>query len=81
MSKLLPEAERWEDPIVTEVRKAREQLFAAAHYDLEELCRRLIDQQRREGRRAVTPSPRMTKSGFPKGRTKRSTRRAEETRA
>jgi len=56
-----------------------ERLFGAANYDLEELCRRLNDQQRREGR-AVTRSPRMTKSGFSKGRTKRSTRRAGETR-
>ena len=30
MAKPLPEAERWEDPIVAEVRKAREKLFAYA---------------------------------------------------
>ena len=61
MAKLLPEAERWEDPIVAEVRKAREKLFAAAGYDLEELCRRLNEQQQREGRGTATRPPRMPK--------------------
>jgi hypothetical protein len=54
MAKPLPEAERWEDPIVTEVRKAREKLFAAAGYDLDELCKQLNEQQQREGRGTVT---------------------------
>jgi len=63
MAKPLPEAERWEDPIVAEVRKAREKLFAAAGYDLEELCRRLNEQQQREGRRTVIRPPRMPKRG------------------
>ena len=75
MSKPLPEAERWEDPIVTEVRKAREQLFAAAGYDLGELCRRLSDQQRHERRRTVRRPPQMTKSRPTKGRAKRFTGR------
>lgn len=61
MAKPLPEAERWEDPIVAEVRKAREKLFAAAGYDLEELCRRLNEQQQREGRGTVTRRPRVSK--------------------
>ena len=61
MAKPLPEAERWEDPIVAEVRNAREKLFAAAGYDLEELCRRLNEQQQREGRGTVTRPPRMPK--------------------
>ena len=68
MAKALPGAERWEDPIVAEVRKAREQLFAAAGYDLEELCRQLNNQQKREGRRAVTRSPRKRKGEPAKGR-------------
>jgi hypothetical protein len=63
MAKPLPEAERWEDPIVAEVRKAREKLFAAAGYDLEALCKRLNEQQQREGRRTVTHPPRMPKRG------------------
>ncbi|MFQ5667943.1 MAG: hypothetical protein ACE5I7_16130 [Candidatus Binatia bacterium] len=61
MAKPLSEAERWEDPIVAEVRKAREKLFAAAGYNLEELCRRLNEQQQREGRRTVTRPPRTPK--------------------
>ena len=30
----------WQDPIVAEVRAAREALFAAAGYDIREFCRR-----------------------------------------
>lgn len=63
MTKPLPDAERWEDPIVAEVRKAREKLFAAAGDDLQEFCRRLNDQQEREGRRAAAGPPRMSKRG------------------
>ena len=43
-----------EDPIVAEVRAAREALFAAAGYDLEEFCRQLRARQAAEGRAAVT---------------------------
>ncbi len=63
MTRPLPEAERWQDPIVAEVRKARENLFAAAGYDLEEFCRRLNKQQEREGRRTVARFPRRSKRG------------------
>ena len=52
------ESEHWEDPIVGEVRRVREELFAAAGYDLEEFCKRLREQQQREGRAAVTRPPR-----------------------
>lgn len=52
------EHERWEDPIVAEVRKAREELFAAAGYDLDVFCRQLRGRQRKEGRHAVTRPPR-----------------------
>ena len=47
-----------EDPIVAEVRAAREALFAAAGYDLEEFCRQLRARQAAEGRAAVTLPPR-----------------------
>ena len=63
----LAEAGRWEDPIVAEVRKAREKLFAAAGYDLDEFCRRLNDQQEREGRRAVARPQRKSKRGAVEG--------------
>ena len=55
---LREEHERSEDPIVAEVRKAREDLFAAAGYDLDEFCRRLRERQQAEGRRVVSLSPR-----------------------
>jgi hypothetical protein len=63
MAKPLPETERWEDSIVAEVRKAREKLFAAAGYDLEEFCKRLNEQQEREGRRTTARPPAMSKRG------------------
>lgn len=55
---LREEHERFEDPIVAEVRKAREALFAAAGYDLDEFCRQLRERQQKEGRRVVSLSPR-----------------------
>lgn len=59
MAQPLPEEkERWEDPIVAEVRRVREELFAAAGYDLAEFCRRLREQQEREGHATVTRPPR-----------------------
>ncbi len=47
-----------EDPIVTEVRSAREVLLAASAHDLEEICRRVCQEQQAGGRTAVTLSPR-----------------------
>jgi len=55
---LREEHERWEDPIVAEVRNVREKLFAAAGYDLGEFCRQLREQQRQEGREVITRQPR-----------------------
>lgn len=37
--------EIWHDPIVAEVRKVREALFAEAGYDIHEFCRRLSAKQ------------------------------------
>ena len=58
----MPELEQdrkpWEDPIVTEVRSAREALLAASGSDLEKLCRRLRQEQQASGRRVVTLSSR-----------------------
>jgi len=50
--------EHWEDPIVAEVRRAREELLAAAGYDLEEFCKRLREGQEQEGRAVVDRQPR-----------------------
>lgn len=48
----------WEDPIVREVRTTREALFAAAGYDLDELCRQLRERQAAARQRVVTRAPR-----------------------
>ncbi len=56
--RLLEEQERWVDPIVAEVRNAREELFAGAGYDLDEFCKQLRERQQEEGRRVVSLSPR-----------------------
>lgn len=44
----------WTDEIVTEVRSAREQLFAACGYDLKKLAQRLREAQETSGRAVVT---------------------------
>ena len=47
---------RWEDPIVGEVRKVREALYAESGYDLYELSRRLREKQALSGRPVVSRS-------------------------
>ena len=44
---------RWEDPVVAEVRQAREALFAASGYDLEKLSRTLRLRQSQSDREVV----------------------------
>ena len=58
------EREPWRDPIVAEVRRTREALFAAAGYDIRELFRRLREEQATSAHRVVTRAPRST-SGKP----------------
>lgn len=41
--------EPWRDPIVAEVRQVREELFAAAGYHVQELCRRLRERGETSG--------------------------------
>lgn len=43
----------WRDPIVSEVRRIREELFAAAGHDIHEFCRRLREKQSRSGHQVV----------------------------
>jgi len=43
----------WQDPIVAEVRQARETLFAEANYDIHEFCRRLAERQESSGHTVV----------------------------
>ncbi len=50
--------EPWRDPIVAEVRRVREKLFAAAGYDIREFCRRLREEQARSGHQVITRPPR-----------------------
>lgn len=57
------DAGAWQDPIVAEVRGARQALFAAARYDIREFCRRASEEQARSGHRVVKRVPRHT---FPK---------------
>lgn len=45
--------ETWHDPIVAEVRQAREALFAEANYDVLEFCRRLSARQAASGHPVV----------------------------
>ncbi len=58
MSDTSNDAPVWHDPIVAEVRAAREALFAAAGYDIREFCRRVRAEQARSGHRVVTLRPR-----------------------
>ena len=53
----------WHDPIVAEVRAAREALFAAAGYDIREFCRRARAAQANSGHRIVTRHSRRTSKG------------------
>ena len=50
----------WRDPIVAEVRAAREALFAEAGYDIHEFCRRARAAQARSGHPVVTRRSRRT---------------------
>lgn len=54
----------WRDPIVAEVRRVRETLFAAAGHDINEFCRRLREKQATSGHRIVARAPR-TNSDIP----------------
>ena len=53
--------EPWADPIVAEIRAAREALLADAGYDLHVLCERLREKQVAAGRKIVRREPRRVK--------------------
>jgi len=44
----------WKDPIVEEVRAARQKLFAACEYDLDKLAKRLREDEIKYGRATVS---------------------------
>jgi hypothetical protein len=51
-------APTWKDPIVEEVRAARDELFAASEYDLDKLVTRLREVEIQHGRARVSYSKR-----------------------
>jgi hypothetical protein len=55
--------EEWHDPIVAEVRRAREALFAEANYDIHEFCRRLSEKQATSGHVVVKRGSASLESG------------------
>jgi predicted outer membrane protein len=67
----------WQDPIVAEVRAAREALFAAAGYDIREFCRRARAAQANSGHSVVTRRSRRVSR--PEVSTMGSTRRRTKT--
>ncbi len=50
-----------DDPIVTEVRKARDDYAKQFHYDLEAICRDLQQKQQQSGRKLVSFPPKRPK--------------------
>jgi len=47
----------WQDPIVEEIRRLREDHAAKFNYDIEAICRDLMERQGRDGRRVVSFPP------------------------
>ncbi|MCG3198647.1 MAG: hypothetical protein HUU16_09710 [Candidatus Omnitrophica bacterium] len=45
----------WVDPIVEEVRAARQEMLGEVDFDLRALCKRLMKNQKRHGRNVVHP--------------------------
>lgn len=47
----------WEDPIVEEVRRARQEYAAKFNYDLDGICQDLKEQELKSGEKYVTLEP------------------------
>ena len=45
---------KWIDPIVEEVRKAREEIWKESNYDLDQLCAKLRENRKAHAARVVT---------------------------
>jgi hypothetical protein len=58
MTEITAQLEPWSDPIVEEVRAAREALLESCQLDLEALARHLEELRERSGRQAIVLSPR-----------------------
>jgi len=48
----------WEDPIVAEIHRIREQIAARHNYDLHAICQAMREQEKTGGREVVTLPPR-----------------------
>jgi hypothetical protein len=63
MSDVSDRLQPWDDPIVSEVRRIRETLFAESDYDLEKYVQRLRQKQADSGRQVVVRPPRHPDKG------------------
>ena len=68
------EAHPWVDPIVDEVRAARESLAAHRDYDVDRIAAALAERSRKAGRRIASPTPPVTPGTGPDRTTKNGTR-------
>ena len=48
----------WEDPIVAEIRRVRDEYAARFNYDLRAICEDLREQEKKSGRKFVSYPPR-----------------------
>ena len=48
----------WEDPIVAEVRRVREQYAARFNYDIKAICRHAREQEKKSGHEVLSLPPR-----------------------
>jgi len=48
----------WEDPIVSEIRRGRDEHAARFNYDLRAICEDLREQEKKSGRKFVSYPPR-----------------------
>ncbi len=48
----------WQDPIVAEIRRIREQYAARFHHDIQAICRHAEEQQQKADREVVVRPPR-----------------------
>jgi hypothetical protein len=71
----------WEDPIVAEIRKIRDEHAAKFNYDIAAICADIRRQEKESGRQYVTYPPRRPESAVeasaPKAKGKRRKKRAK----
>jgi hypothetical protein len=62
MTEITAQLEPWSDPIVEEVRAAREALLESCQLDLDTLARHLLELRETSGQRVVVLSPRRVRA-------------------